>query len=216
MKHKITLSIIALTLLLAPARSAQNLDGTTSSQVVRRELVKMGEENQKRRQEMMDLLSRLPRSNREKAEKKLQQAVERQNALDSQNRQRLDEIVKEYGWPKTSVFGNEASGVAFLIVQHAELEYQKKYFPLIKEAAARNEARPSDLALLEDSILVGEGKKQIYGTQARLNRTTQRMELYPIQDEENVDARRAAVGLAPLAHYLKEAFGIDYIPPKKD
>ncbi|MGH9936407.1 MAG: DUF6624 domain-containing protein [Blastocatellia bacterium] len=216
MRHKITLSIVALTLSLAPAHSAQNLGNTTPSEAVRRELVKMGEENQKHRQEMMDLFSRLPRSNREKAEKRLKQAVERQNDLDSQNRQRLDEIVKEYGWPKTSVFGNEASGVAFLIVQHAELEYQKKYLPLIKAAATRNEARPSDLAMLEDSILVGDGKKQIYGTQARLNRTTQRMELYPIQDEENVDARRAAVGLASLAQYLKDAFGIDYVPPKKN
>ena len=41
------------------------------------------------------------------------------------------------------------------------------------------------------------------------------MELYPIEDEENVDARRATVGLGPLAPYLKKAFDIDYVPPKK-
>src|SRR5215813_10554077 len=155
MTHKITLSITALTLLLAQARSAQNLGNTSPKEAVRRELVKIGEEDQKRRQEMADLLAKLTRSNREKVEKKLKVAVEEQNALDSRNKQRLDEIVKEYGWPKTSAFGQEASGVAFLIVQRAELEYQKKYFPLIKEAAARNEARPSDLAMLEDRILIG-------------------------------------------------------------
>ncbi|HKC85737.1 MAG TPA: DUF6624 domain-containing protein, partial [Blastocatellia bacterium] len=65
-------------------------------------------------------------------------------------------------------------------------------------------------------ILTREGKKQIYGTQLRLNQKTQVMELYPIEDEENVDARRAKVGLAPLAQYLKKAFGIDYVPPKKN
>jgi hypothetical protein len=69
---------------------------------------------------------------------------------------------------------------------------------------------------LEDRILTREAKKQVYGTQLRLNQTTQRMELYPIEDEVNVDSRRAAVGLEPLAEYLKRAFGIDYAPPKKN
>jgi len=87
---------------------------------------------------------------------------------------------------------------------------------MIKEAAAQKEARRSDLAMLEDRILTREGKKQIYGTQLRLNQTTQRMELYPIDDEENVNARRAEVGLEPLAEYLKRAFGIDYATPKKN
>jgi hypothetical protein len=205
-----------LLLSLAPAHFAQNLDAASSLEAVRREMVKMGEDDQKQRQEMMDLMDRLAASDSEKVAKKWKQAVERQNALDSRNRQRLDEIVKLHGWPKRTVFGEEASGVAFLIVQHAELDYQKKYLPLIKEAASQKEARRSDLAMLEDRILTREGKKQIYGTQARLNQKTQHMELYPIEDEVNVDARRAAAGLEPLAQYVKKAFGIDYSPPAKN
>jgi Family of unknown function (DUF6624) len=216
MTHKIILSIAPLLLSLAPAHFAQDLRAASSSDAVRRELVRMGEDDQKRRQEMMDLMDRVAGSDSEKMAKKWKQAVERQNDLDGKNRQRLDEIVKQHGWPKKSVFGEEASGVAFLIVQHAELDYQKKYLPLIKEAVTQKEARRSDLAMLEDRILTREGKKQVYGTQLRLNQTTQRMELYPIEDEENVDSRRAAVGLEPLAEYLKRAFGIDYAPPKKN
>jgi Family of unknown function (DUF6624) len=216
MTHKIILSIAPLLLSLAPAHFAQDLRAASSSDAVRRELVRMGEDDQKRRQEMMDLMDRVAGSDSEKMAKKWKQAVERQNDLDGKNRQRLDEIVKQHGWPKKSVFGEEASGVAFLIVQHAELDYQKKYLPLIKEAVTQKEARRSDLAMLEDRILTREAKKQVYGTQLRLNQTTQRMELYPIEDEENVDSRRAAVGLEPLAEYLKRAFGIDYAPPKKN
>jgi hypothetical protein len=216
MTHKIVLSITPLLLSLAPAHFAQDLRAASSNESVRRELVRMGEDNQKHRQEMMVLMDRLAASDSEKMAKKWKQAVERQNELDGKNRQRLDEIVKEHGWPKKSVFGEEASGVAFLIVQHAETDYQKKYLPLIKEAVAQKEARQSDLAMLEDRILTREGNKQIYGTQLRLNQTTQRMELYPIEDEANVDARRAAVGLEPLAEYLKKAIGIDYAPPKKN
>jgi hypothetical protein len=212
MTHKIILSTLLLS--FAPDHFAQDLRAASSSEAVRRELVKMGEDSQKHRQEMLELMDRVAASESEKLAKKWRQAVDRQNEIDSKNRQRLDEIIKEYGWPKRSVFGEEASGVAFLIVQHAELDYQKKYLPLIKEAAASKEARQSDPALLEDRILTREGKKQIYGTQLRLNQTTQRMELYPIEDEANVDTRRAAVGLEPLAQYLKRAFDIDYSPPK--
>lgn len=216
MTHKIMLSMAPLLLSLAPAHFAQDLRAASPSDAVRRELVRMGEDDQKRRQEMMDLMDRVAGSDSEKMAKKWKQAVERQNELDGKNRQRLDEIVKQHGWPKKSVFGEEASGVAFLIVQHAELDYQKKYLPLIKDAVAQKEARRSDLAMLEDRILTREGKKQVYGTQLRLNQTTQRMELYPIEDEENVDSRRAAVELEPLAVYLKRGFGIDYAPPKKN
>jgi hypothetical protein len=205
-----------LLLSLAPSYFAQNLGAAPTNDAVRRELEKMGEENQKHRQEILELMDRLARTDSEKVAKKWQQASERQKELDSRNRQRLDEIVKQFGWPKRSVFGEEASGVAFSVVQHAGLDYQKKYLPLIKEAVSQNEARQSDLAILEDRILTREGKKQIYGTQARLNPKTELMELYPIEDEENVDARRSRVGLEPLAQYVKKAFGLDYTPPKKN
>ncbi|HZF40345.1 MAG TPA: DUF6624 domain-containing protein [Blastocatellia bacterium] len=216
MTHKIILSMMPMLLSLAPSHFAQNLGAASPNEAVRRELVKMGDDDQKHRQEMMDLMNRLASSDSEKVAKKWKQAVEQQNALDSRNQQRLDEIVKEHGWPKRSVFGEDASGVAFLVVQHADLDYQKKYLSLIKEAVAQKEARQSDLAMLEDRILIREGKKQIYGTQLRLNQKTQLMELYPIEDEENVDARRVGAGLGPLAQYVKKAFGIEYAPPKKN
>src|SRR5262245_3893978 len=216
MKHKITFFITALIVSLAPAHFAQSPGAASPNDSLRRELVKMGEDNQKQRQEMMNMMDRLATTDSEKVTKKWKQAVERQNELDSRNRQRLDEIVKEFGWPKRSVFGDEASGVAFLVVQHADIDYQKKYLTLIKDAASQREARQSDLAMLEDRIRTRESKKQLYGTQLRLNQKTQLMELYPIEDEENVDARRMAVGLEPLAQYVKKAFGLDYSPAKKN
>jgi hypothetical protein len=216
MTHIIVLSLMPLLLSLAPSHFMQDLRAAPSNEAVRRELERMGEEDQKRRQEIMDLMDRLAKSDSEKVAKKWQQAVERQKDLDGRNRQRLDEIVNQYGWPKRSVFGEEASGVAFSVVQHAELDYQKKYLPLLKEAVAQKEARESDLAMLEDRILIREGKNQVYGTQVRLNQKTQLMELYPIEDEENVDGRRIKVGLEPLAQYVKKAFGLEYTPPKKN
>jgi hypothetical protein len=59
-----------------------------------------------------------------------------------------------------------------------------------------------------------EGKKQIYGSQLTRNNMTGKYELWPVEDEENLDKRRASVGLEPIAKYL-ERIGVTYIPPKK-
>lgn len=134
---------------------------------------------------------------------------EKQGAIDQKNMKRLEEIIEKHGWPGKSLVGEEAAGTAFLILQHSESKTLERYLPLLKEAAAKGEANPADAAMAEDRVLMNQGKKQIYGTQIK------NKELYPIEDEANVDARRAAVGLPPLAEYLK-FFGLEYKPPKKD
>lgn len=138
----------------------------------------------------------------------------KQDKLDRKNQKRLAEIIKEWGWPGYRLAGPVGAQAAFLIVQHADLGYQRKYFPLLKKAVEAGDARPSWAALLEDRIRVREGKKQIYGTQGRTNADTRVWELYPIEDEENVDERRAKVGMGPIAAYLR-SMDAEYVPPKK-
>ena len=110
--------------------------------------------------------------------------------------------------------GKKANNAAFLILQHADTKLQKKYFPLLKEAAAKKEANPADAAMMEDRILMADGKKQIYGTQLTINDQTKKWTVYQIEDEQNVDARRASVGLPPMAEYLK-LFEENFGAPKK-
>jgi hypothetical protein len=45
------------------------------------------------------------------------------------------------------------------------------------------------------------GKRQIYGSQVSLG--PQGSYVLPLEDPDNVDKRRAAVGLPPIAEYLK-------------
>ncbi len=78
---------------------------------------------------------------------------------------------------------------------------------------AAGEAPPRWLALLEDRVLMGQGKKQVYGTQVTFHQTTGKPELYPVENEPEVDSRRARVGLPPFREYLSE-FGIDYVPAR--
>jgi hypothetical protein len=133
--------------------------------------------------------------------------------VDSANVRRLDEIIARHGWPSPAMVGAEASMAAFLVLQHADSATQERHLPLLRQAAARGQIAPSHLATLEDRVLMHRGQKQRYGTQLRTDPTTGRLALWPVEDEAGVDARRASVGLPPLAHYLR-GFGIEYTPPR--
>jgi hypothetical protein len=130
---------------------------------------------------------------------------------DSQNLARLREIVARHGWPGSSLVGADGSQSAFLVLQHADAATQEHYLPMVRQAAARHELAPSLLATLEDRVRVRRGEKQVYGTQLRGNEAG-RLELFPLEDEAHVDARRASVGLPPLADYLR-LFGLEWSPP---
>jgi hypothetical protein len=123
-------------------------------------------------------------------------------AIDSKNLAELERIVQRYGWPGADLVGADASNAAFLILQHAPLARQKALLPLFRRAVSAGNARAADLALLEDRILVGEGKKQLYGSQVTAGPEGV-PRLHPIEDPDNVDSRRSAVGLPPLKEYLE-------------
>jgi hypothetical protein len=78
----------------------------------------------------------------------------------------------------------------------------KKYLPLMRDAVKNKNASPKDLALLEDRTAISQGKKQIYGSQIGRNDSTQKFFVRPIEDPDNVDKRRASIGLEPMAEYL--------------
>ena len=190
----------------------QDTSATQLNQSLRDELLKMQDDDQKYRGEVHKI--REMSLTADEKQKRVAALMERQERLDKRNIKRLVQIIDKYGWPGRSLVGREASLTAFLIIQHADLEDQKKYFPMLKEAVRRGEANQDYAALLEDRILMREGKKQIYGSQLHVNEVTKQLELWPIEDEENVDARRTSVGLEPLAEYVKR-FRLEYKPLKK-
>ena len=143
--------------------------------------------------------------------KKLEKAMMR---ADSLNLVAVTNILDTRGWLGPDIVSPRGNTALFLVIQHAELETQKKYLPLLRDAVKKKNAQPRHWALMEDRVALSEGRKQIYGSQLQWNEKTGKMELGPIEDEANVDVRRASVGLPPLEEYLK-SFGIDYKPVKK-
>ncbi len=139
-----------------------------------------------------------------------------QSYADSVNLAKIAAIIDEDGYPGKSKVGNGLSGTAFLVIQHAPHEAQEKYFDVLKEAADADELKWSSFALLVDRISLGRGEMQIYGSQV-VSDDEGNPVFAPIEDEVNVNKRRAEVGLGPLEEYAK-FFGITYTLPeeKKD
>ncbi len=135
------------------------------------------------------------------------------NYIDSTNLVRVEAIIKKYGWPGRSLIGSLGNETVWLVIQHASLEVQEKYFPLMEESVKKSESSATELGYLEDRILMRKGKKQKYGTQVATNPKTGEMEIWPIEDEKNVNIRRAELYLQPLENYAK-SFGIEYKLPK--
>ena len=124
-----------------------------------------------------------------------------QSERDAKNMEILDSIIEDHGWPRKVEVGEKGIRAAFMVIQHANLTYQKKYLPLIVDAVERGEMAAKFLAMLKDRIRIGEGKPQIYGTQLKRN-DLGHLEPHPIENENNVHNRRKVVGLQPLQDYL--------------
>jgi hypothetical protein len=134
-----------------------------------------------------------------------------QTSIDKANQARIDEIVKTYGWPGKKEFGQKAATAAFLVIQHSTPEMMKRYLPILQNAMENGDADKQSFAMLDDRVRTHEGRPQRYGSQIRGNRDT-RMTFWQIEDEENVDMRRAEMGLEPLAEYAKRFKGLEYVP----
>jgi hypothetical protein len=122
---------------------------------------------------------------------------------DSINLIKVTEILDKYGWVGADKVGGQANQTLFLVIQHSDLKTQQKYLPIMREAVKKGNANASSLALLEDRVALGEGRRQIYGSQIGYDDETGKSYVLPLEDPDNVDKRRAEVGLGLLADYVK-------------
>src|SRR2546421_1856102 len=126
--HFIKIISLDLILLLSLGGLLFAQDNTgQANQSLRRELSRMLNDDQKYRKTITDAGLSTPAS--AENEKRVSELWEKQNKLDKRNIKKLAAILKKHGWPMRSAVGKEGSLAAFLVVQHGDLEYQKKYFP---------------------------------------------------------------------------------------
>ncbi|WP_220613804.1 energy transducer TonB [Hymenobacter sp. HSC-4F20] len=135
-------------------------------------------------------------------------AMQQQDALDLRLIRQADSLIARHGYPGKAMVGEYQKEVVFFVIQHNPDE---KYLPLLTAAADRGDLSWSALALLIDRVRTEKGAKQVYGSQHRVS-PEGRKQVFPIEDEPNVNRRRAAIGMMPLEQYLQQ-YGIIYQVP---
>jgi hypothetical protein len=192
-----------------PDKQRQDKEPAAHQPSLRRELLAMEKEDQQVRTSVLKALGEkgISLGNNQPITdpallKVFLEQTQKMAAVDQKNRARLKEMVEKHGWPGKALVGKDGAHAAWLLVQHADgdLDFQKRCLKLMK-AAPPGDVEAQDIAYLTDRTLVAQKKKQVYGTQLLQQGSTFKPQ--PIQDEANVDKRRAEVGLPPLAEYLK-------------
>jgi len=152
-----------------------------------------------------ELLKRVREDQRVRTDEKT--TVEEWKRVDAENTAYMKSVIEKYGWPGFEAVGEDGAQAVFLMIQHADAdpEFQNRCLVLLKKAVEKKDAPAGHMAYLTDRVLVAAGKPQLYGSQF----FTENGELKPrpIEDEVNVDKRRAEVGLPPLDEYAAQMRG---------
>ena len=115
--------------------------------------------------------------------------------VDRKNTARLMEIVKEHGWPTISMVSESGAQSAWLLAQHADQtpSFQEEVLSLMEPLLERGEVLRRNYAYLYDRT----HSPQLYGTQG-LCTGPGVWEPRDMDDPDNVDERRAEMGISPL------------------
>lgn len=159
------------------------------------ELVRMAQIDQRARDPLAALdFSTLPPDQRSAAQAAIWEEI---GKVDRRNQTRLLELVPADGW--FTSYGERPAAAAFLIVQHSNVELWRRFVPMLEPLAREGKVDGQDYALMYDRLQLAEGRPQRYGSQMTCR--DGRWVVNTLEDPANVDARRAEMGMGPLADY---------------
>jgi hypothetical protein len=120
----------------------------------------------------------------------------------AQNSDSLCKILKERGWPTKNLVGDAGVDAAFLLLRNSSNPaLQAGLLPVIITATTQGELALRDFASYIDRVRLNAGLKQLYGTQTTIRDGF--LIMFPIENEELVDARRKQYQLPPLAEFQR-------------
>ena len=130
------------------------------------------------------------------------EALHEMQRVDKLNQEQICKILDSRGFVGSDKVGN-AVGTFWAVIQHSDINIQKKYLPLFREAAQRGDIAKESVAMMEDRINMFEGKPQRYGSQIEEDEHGN-PRLYKLLDESKVDEWRSEMGMEPLKDYLRK------------
>lgn len=121
---------------------------------------------------------------------------------DSINLLKVSKILDTQGWPSKNKIGVRGVSTIFLVIQHANQKTKLKYLPLINDAVKKDELPKRQYAMFYDRLVLGLGKRQLYGTQLAMGKENKKPYVLPLEDAKNVDKRRGKMGLNSMQENL--------------
>lgn len=137
---------------------------------------------------------------------------------DSINLRKTEKIIKRHGYPGKDLVGTKLTTAVWYVIQHSKLPIIEKYFPLFIKANENGDLDKQHIAMMEDRMLMYQGKEQIYGTQGAgrlfINPETKEEKwtnfIWPIQNPENVNALRNSMNIKMSMEDYAKSIGMDY------
>ena len=122
---------------------------------------------------------------------------------DAKNIKVVDKILKS-GLPQG--LSEESYKTIWIVIDHAPLEKQEQYLPLVEQMATEGYVGVDEYAILYDRVAMGQNRHQRYGSQLVQFGAVDAQKLYvwPIEDGAKVDSLRNTVGMSPFSDYLKD------------
>ncbi len=157
---------------------------------------------------------RMMELNSEVNSKKRDEYLHAKAAINRTNEQEVDSIIDARGWPRISLVGFTAAQAVFLIYIHDGGYIRCNGLDSLEVLSAIGEASKEWYANVFDHVRIKSGRSQLYGTQLRSDAPFGVKEFYPIEDESNVNTRRAEMGMRPIEEYAA-MMGVKYEGPVK-
>jgi hypothetical protein len=137
----------------------------------------------------------------------MRQMDERRSTIDRQNSVDFKKLLELYAWFPISQFGAATDEDAWLLFEQIDFDapYRRKVLAVIEPLVAKNETNPVNFAFMVDRVATSyqdpaKRKPQRYGTQGECSGPNT-WDPFPVEDPQNLDARRTEVGLGPMAEH---------------
>lgn len=132
-----------------------------------------------------------------------------ESQVDRRHLVQLRKMLASYGVPTPGMVGSDGLHAFWTLVQHATGDVKLQERVLREFESGKFDVPPNEIAALVDKIRNNEHLPQIYGSQFHM--ADGKLVMNPIEDAENIDARRSKIGLMPMSDYkcmLQVLYGV--------
>ncbi|MEM9688063.1 MAG: DUF6624 domain-containing protein [Pseudomonadota bacterium] len=126
--------------------------------------------------------------------------------IDGESGEFIKRALRQYDWIDIQRFGEAASQRAWLLVQHADTDvaFQALALERMEPYLATGGVSKRNYAFLWDRVAVNQDRLQRFGTQPAYPCVDGKIAPAPMEDPDQVDNRRAAMGLEPLDEHMAQ------------